>query len=78
MTLTQRRRIEEMLVAAMTSGLTQKGPEYRLPESLAIEYGRICYNMAVEDMIKLVRALDAGADLCEKISDFHLTRKVTL
>jgi hypothetical protein len=81
MTLEQRRRIEEMLVAAMTSGIAHKGAEYRLPESMAIEYGRLCYNMAIKDAMDMFRALDLGAiglEMHERMSDLNLTQKITL
>jgi hypothetical protein len=81
MTLEQRRRVEEMLVAAMTSGLTHKGPEYRMPESLAIEYGRLCYNMAVKDMLTVFKLADfgqTGLEIVDRLSDLHLTQRVTL
>jgi hypothetical protein len=81
MNLAQRKRIEEMLIAAMTSGLKHKGPDYKLPESLAIEYGRICYNLAINDilaMLKLANLGDVGVQASEIVSDFYLTQKVTL
>jgi hypothetical protein len=81
MTLEQRRRIEELLIAAMTSGLVNKGPEYRLPESLAIEYGRLCYNLAVRDMLTVFRAADfgqTGLEIVDRLSDLHLTQRVTI
>jgi len=81
MTVTQRRRLEEMLVAAMTSGIAQKGGEYRMPETLAIEYGRLCYNMAVKDMLDMFIAFDfgeIGLEMSERLSDLHLTQKITL
>ena len=81
MNMQQRRRLEEMLVAAMTSGLAHKGAEYRMPESMAIEYGRICYNLAVQDTLQMLKALEyglVGVDIAETISDLHLSQKVTL
>lgn len=81
MTLNQRHRIEEFLIAAMTSGLVHKGPEYRLPESLAIEYGRLCYNLAVKDMLNVFKDADlgqTGLEVVERLSDLHLTQRVTI
>jgi hypothetical protein len=81
MNMQQRRRIEEMLVAAMTSGLAHKGAEYRMPESMAIEYGRICYNLAIQDTLQMLKSLEygsVGVDIAETISDLHMTQKVTL
>jgi len=42
MTPAHEQRLLELLMAAMTSGLPHKGAKYMLPETLAIEYGRIC------------------------------------
>ena len=47
----QKAVFENLLLATMTSGIKQKGPEYRLPESMAFEYGRLCYNQAIKDGI---------------------------
>ena len=78
MTTDQERRLTEMLVAAMTSGLPHKGTKYVLPESLAIEYGRICYNMAVKDIQELVQNLshvDTRIELLEVLIDYQLKQR---
>jgi hypothetical protein len=79
MTLLQRRRLEEMLMAAMTSGLAHKGAKYVLPESLAIEYGRICYNLAIQDVMSAFKCYDMGTtgmEIFERVSDLNLTQKI--
>ena len=78
MTTDQERRITELLVAAMTSGLPHKGAKYVLPESLAIEFGRICYNMAVKDIQELVQNLshvDTRVELLEVLVDYQLKQR---
>ena len=78
MTTDQERRITELLVAAMTSGLPHKGAKYVLPESLAIEFGRICYNMAVKDIQELVQNLshvDTRIELLEVLVDYQLKQR---
>jgi hypothetical protein len=64
--------LTEHLIAAMTSGLKQTGATYNLPESLAIEYGRLCYNQAIKDVFKLCRKYDfgeTGLEICDRIQD---------
>lgn len=78
MTTDQERRLTEMLVAAMTSGLPHKGAKYVLPESLAIEYGRICYNMAVKDIQEIIQNLshvDTRIELMEVLVDYQLKQR---
>ena len=78
MTTDQERRITELLVAAMTSGLPHKGAKYVLPESLAIEFGRICYNLAVKDIQELVQNLshvDTRVELLEVLVDYQLKQR---
>ncbi len=78
MTKDQERRLTEMLVAAMTSGLPHKGAKYILPESLAIEYGRICYNMAVKDVQEIIQNLshvDTRIELMEVLVDYQLKQR---
>lgn len=78
MTPDQERRITELLVAAMTSGLPHKGAKYVLPESLAIEFGRICYNLAVKDIQELVQNLshvDTRIELLEVLVDYQLKQR---
>ena len=68
----QRSAFTENLMAAMTSGLRQKGPSYQLPESLALEYGRLCYNQAVGDCIQYLYAMGKNSDhqlLTQDIAD---------
>lgn len=68
----QRSTFIDNLMAAMTSGLRQKGPNYQLPESLAMEYGRLCYNQAVGDCIQYLYAVGRNSDsplLCKDIAD---------
>lgn len=74
----QRNRLLEHLIAAMTSGIPQKGGQYHLPESLAIEYGRLCYNQAVKDMVTLFRLAklgQEGSDLVDRIQSLYLFQK---
>ena len=62
----------------MTSGLPHKGAKYVLPESLAIEFGRICYNMAVKDIQELVQNLshvDTRVELLEVLVDYQLKQR---
>lgn len=78
MTTDQERRITELLVAAMTSGLPHKGAKYVLPESLAIEFGRICYNMAVKDIQEIIQNLshvDTRIELLEVLVDYQLKQR---
>ena len=78
MTTDQERRITELLVAAMTSGLPHKGAKYILPESLAIEFGRICYNMAVKDIQEIIQNLshvDTRIELLEVLVDYQLKQR---
>lgn len=66
------RMMQEYLIAAMTSGLKQTGATYNLPESLAVEYGRLCYNQAIKDVFKLCRKYDfgeTGLEICDRIQD---------
>lgn len=48
---------ENHLIAAMTSGIKQKGATYQLPETLALEYGRLCYNHAISEVIQYLYEL---------------------
>ena len=62
----------------MTSGLPHKGAKYVLPESLAIEYGRICYNMAVKDIQEIIQNLshvDTRIELLEVLVDYQLKQR---
>ena len=54
------RMMQEYLIAAMTSGLKQTGATYNLPESLAVEYGRLCYNQAIKDVMALCKGSNFG------------------
>ena len=78
MTTDEERRITELLVAAMTCGLPHKGAKYILPESLAIEFGRICYNLAVKDIQEIIQNLshvDARIELLEVLVDYQLKQR---
>ena len=68
----------EYLIAAMTSGLKQTGATYNLPESLALEYGRLCYNQALKDVLALCKMSDfgqTGLEICDAIQDLTIHQK---
>lgn len=72
------RMLTEYLVAAMTSGLKQTGAKYQMPESLALEYGRLCYNQAIKDMMALCKMSDfgqVGLELSDAMQDLHIHQK---
>jgi uncharacterized protein (DUF2164 family) len=72
------RMMQEYLIAAMTSGLKQTGATYNLPESLAVEYGRLCYNQAIKDIMALCKMSDfgqAGLEICDTIQDLIIHQK---
>lgn len=78
MTPGHEQRITEMLVAAMTSGLPHKGATYQLPESLAVEFGRLCYNQAIKDVMGVFKMSDfgqTGLEMCDRIQDLHLLQR---
>jgi hypothetical protein len=78
MTPEHEQRITEMLVAAMTSGLPHQGAKYMLPESLAIEFGRLCYNQAVKDIQQVVQNLshvDTRVELLEVLMEYQLKQR---
>ena len=78
MTPAHEQRITEMLVAAMTSGLPHQGAKYVLPESLAIELGRVCYNQAIKDIREMVQNLshvDTRIELLEVLMDYELKQR---
>ena len=52
--------LQEFLIAAMTSGLPQRGATYNLPETLALEYGRLCYNQAIKDLQTIFKLSNFG------------------
>lgn len=69
------RMILEFLIAAMTSGLPQKGATYNLPETLAVEFGRLCYNQAIKDMQAIFKMSDfgqVGLEISDRIQDLHI------
>lgn len=69
------RMILEFLVAAMTSGLPHKGATYNLPETLAVEFGRLCYNQAIKDMQAIFKMSDfgqVGLEISDRIQDLHI------
>lgn len=47
----QKSVFQNHLIAAMTSGIKHTGASYQIPESLANEYARLCYNTAIKDVI---------------------------
>lgn len=72
------RTLLEFLIAAMTSGLPQKGATYNLPETLALEYGRLCYNQAIKDMMAIYKMADfgdVGLELADKVQGLHIHQK---
>jgi len=74
------RMMLEYLIAAMTSGLKQTGARYDLPESLALEYGRLCYNQALKDVMTLCKMSDfgqTGLEISDAIQDLHIHQKRT-
>lgn len=78
MTPEHEQRLTELLVAAMTSGLPHKGAKYVMPESLAIEFGRLCYNQAIKDTMSIFKMSDfgqTGLELCDRLQDLHLLQR---
>lgn len=78
MTENKERMLLEFLIAAMTSGLPHRGATYQLPESLAIEFGRLCYNQAIKDMLTIYKAADfgnIGLELADRVQDLHIHQK---
>jgi hypothetical protein len=72
------RMMQEYLIAAMTSGLKQTGATYNLPESLAVEYGRLCYNQAIKDVMVLCKMSDfgqTGLEISDALQDLILHQK---
>lgn len=62
----------------MTSELRQKGPTYPMLESLAIEYGRLCYNQAIKDLMVVCKMSDfgqVGLEIADAIQDLHIHQK---
>jgi len=62
----------------MTSGLKQTGATYNLPESLAVEYGRLCYNQALKDVMVLCKMSDfgqTGLEISDALQDLVLHQK---
>lgn len=79
MTSTKEQMLMENLVAAMTSGIKHQGANYKLPESMALEYGRLCYNQAVADILAMFRTLEMDdPDLCKRITEKIVTAKTAL
>lgn len=69
------RMLLEFLIAAMTSGLPHKGATYNLPETLALEYGRLCYNQSIKDMQAIFKMSDfgqVGLEISDQIQDLHI------
>lgn len=74
----RKNQLLEHLIAAMTAGLDHKGAEYRLPETIAVEYGRLTYNQAVKDAITIIGASKLGyqgTDLIDAIQGLHITQR---
>ena len=72
------RMLMEFLIAAMTSGLKHTGATYNLPESLALEFGRLCYNQAIKDMMAIYKMADFGSvglELADRVQDLHIHQK---
>ena len=70
--------IVEFLIAAMTSGLPQKGATYNLPETLAVEFGRLCYNQAIKDMQAIFTVSNfgqLGLEVSDHLQDLHIHQK---
>ena len=68
----------EFLIAAMTSGLPHRGGTYNLPESLAVENGRLCYNQAIKDMLTIYKIADfgqVGLELADRVQGLHIHQK---
>lgn len=64
----------------MTSGIKQTGATYQLPESMAIEFGRLCYNQAIKDLMSLCKASNfgqVGLELCDAMQDLHIHQRRT-
>jgi hypothetical protein len=72
----QKQQMVEHLMAAMTSGLRQKGATYQLPESLAVEYGRLCYNQAIKDAIDLAKLNSPEKDMFDSLQNLHIVQRV--
>jgi len=72
------RMLTEFLIAAMTTGLKHAGATYNLPESIALEYGRLCYNQAIKDMMAIYKMADfgqVGLDLADRVQGLHIHQK---
>ena len=72
------RMIMEYLIAAMTAGLKHTGATYNLPESVAVEFGRLCYNQAIKDMMAICKMSDfgqTGLEICDAVQDLHIHQK---
>lgn len=76
----QQQMILENLVATMTSGIKQSGATYQLPESMAIEFGRLCYNQAVKDVMLLCTMSDfgqTGLEINDAMQDLNILQRNT-
>ena len=72
------RMLTEFLIAAMTAGLKHTGATYNLPESIALEYGRLCYNQAIKDMMTIYKMADfgtVGLELADRVQDLHIHQR---
>lgn len=72
------RMLQIKLLLAMTSGIKQTGATYQIPESMALEYGRLCYNQAIEDLKNSGAGLDfgeAGLILSDALQSMPISRE---
>jgi hypothetical protein len=71
---------EDKVIAAMTSGIKQDQPTYQLPRSMALEYGRLCYNIAISDVIMYLYELGQRSpehllitsDIADALVELHI------
>jgi hypothetical protein len=72
--------LTEYLMAAMTSGIKQTGATYQLPESMALEYGRLAYNQAIKDIMSMCKMSNfgqPGLELSDAIVDLIIHQRRT-
>lgn len=72
------RMLTEFLIAAMTAGLKHTGATYNLPESIALEFGRLCYNQAIKDMMAMFKVSDfglLGLEVCDHLQGLHIHQR---
>jgi hypothetical protein len=74
----QKQAMTEHLIAAMTAGLTHSGAIYKIPESIALEYGRLCHNYAINRVIAMFRGSDfgqTGLEIMDSIQELHILQR---